>query len=213
MCILCLLGCSFPSLAVESLGSGAGRAGYSSSAVCDSLTCTLIGSCRNLLSWMLCAWIGSSLQRQRKWGREGGGQRLLCTPVGEKQQREEEWERREGEGEYPSSSDPLCYCSPPPSLGFSFFPFSPYSSVSLAALRGRTPAAPWWFSLSAAWSTLDKAACPSCHCSARPACPWRSSYCSRPITSTPPLLFPLPKCSGESQLLFYRLSRLNQIQH
>lgn len=34
--------------------------------VYDSLTCTLIGSSRNLLSWMLCAGIGSSLQTQRK---------------------------------------------------------------------------------------------------------------------------------------------------
>lgn len=135
------------------MGSGAGGGGYSSLPARDSLTCTLIGSSKNLLSWMLCAGIGSSLQSKhghttRQEERQRG--RLPFSPL-----RGEKIERggvRGEKGEYPVSSALLCYCSPPFSSSSSFLPpslsmilflsLSPYSSVSVAGQRGRAPAAP-----------------------------------------------------------------------
>lgn len=125
------------------------RGGYSSMPACDSLTCTLIGSSRNLLSWMLCAGIGSSLQREhghtaRQEERQRGRRpkaALLTTWRG----KIERGGVREEKGEYPVFSALLCYCSPPLPLPLSlilFLSLSPYSSVSVAALRGRAPAAP-----------------------------------------------------------------------
>lgn len=60
--------------------------------------------------------------------------------------------------------------------------------------------------------STDKTACPSCHCSAWLSCPLHYNYCScsRPVTSTLPLL---PKCSGEWALLFNHCSPLDHAEH
>lgn len=135
-----------------------------------------------------------------------------------------DWERRSEWVKKGSVPSPLPFCTtaalpslspPPPSLPLSmilFLSLSPYSSLSVAGLRGRAPAAPWWFSLSATRRSTGKAACPSCHCSARPSCSLHYSYCSCswPITSTLPLL---SKCPGEWMLLFYHCSLLYHSDH
>lgn len=81
------------------MGSGARGGGSSSLPACDSLACTLIGSSKNLLSWMLCAGIGSSLQselghttrqEERRWGR------LPFSPLRGERLREEGWEKKRG---------------------------------------------------------------------------------------------------------------------
>ncbi|KAA8584718.1 hypothetical protein FQN60_008503, partial [Etheostoma spectabile] len=73
------------------MGSGAGGGGYNRLPACDSLTRALIGSSRNLLSWMLCAGNGSraGTRPNRKRGGEGGGHTLPHSPLREERLREE----------------------------------------------------------------------------------------------------------------------------
>lgn len=117
------------------MGSGAGGAGYSSSSACDSLTCALIGSSRNLLSWIHCAGIGSSIDTpaDRKRGREGGGQKLPCSTLRGNIERGGE---RAVKGEYPRFSS-LCGCSPLPPHP-SFCDFLPPSFPLLICFCGCT---------------------------------------------------------------------------
>lgn len=200
------------------MGSGAGGAGYSSPTDCDSLTCALIGSSRNLLSWIHCAGIGSSLQREHwhtsRQEERPRGRRPEAALLNTWRGKTERGGERKRKGSIPSSL-PFCAAAAPPLAilltMILFLPPFPYSCVSVAALKGRAPAAPWWFSLSASWSSTDETACPSCHCSAWLSCPLHYSYCScsRPVTSTPPLL---PKCSGEWALLFHHCALLDHLE-
>lgn len=163
-------------------------------AVCLPMTCSLIGSSRNLLCWMLCAGIAASKESTDTRQEERQRGRLPCSVNGEERLR---GGVKEEKGEYPVFSALLCYCSPsspppPPSL---------YDSLSLSfsllicfcAERKGTCRS---LMIQPFSCSTDKTACPSCHCSAWLSCPLHYNYCScsRPVTSTLPLL---PKCSGE----------------
>lgn len=110
------------------------RDGLQPCAACDSLTCTLIGSSRNLLSWMQCTGIGSSLHRaltHQQTGREAEREEARGCPARHLERRR----RERTEGEYPVSSSVLCHCSPHPCL---LRPIILFTHLFLAA----APAAP-----------------------------------------------------------------------
>lgn len=95
------------------MGSGAGGV---ATAVCLPMTCSLIGSSRNLLCWMLCAGIAASKESTDTRQEERQRGRLPCSVNGEERLR---GGVREEKGEYPSS---LLVCAtaalPPPSSSF-----------------------------------------------------------------------------------------------
>lgn len=116
------------------MGSGAGGGGSSSLPGCDSLACTLIGSSTNLLSWMLCAGIGSKASPDAPPDRKKDGEVGCPSHHFEGRLREEGWEKKKG-----SIPSPLPFCvtaalPPPPSpslppslslwFSFSLFPLT-----------------------------------------------------------------------------------------
>ncbi|XP_071323084.1 pro-neuregulin-1, membrane-bound isoform isoform X5 [Trachinotus anak] len=159
----------------------------------------------NLLSWMLCAGIGSSRQREQghssRQEERRRGRRPQAAWITTWRGKIERGGVREEKGEYPVFSALLCYCSPPPppphpslsdSLSLSFPLLICFCGCAQRKGTCRSlmiqP-----FSL----ELPDQTACPSCYCSAWPSCHLHYSYCScsRPVTSTLPLL---PKCSAST---------------
>lgn len=165
----------------------------------------LIGSSSNLLSWMRCAGIGSSRQRehgqQQQTGRETEREEARGCPA--------QYLERRGGRRKRGVSRLLCpYVllhppSPPDSRSLSFPLLICFCGCAERKGTCRSLMIQPFSS-----ELTDKTACPSCHCSAWPSCPLHYSYCSCswPSTSTPPLL---PKCSGEWALLFHHCSLLD----